>query len=113
MSKMVKVLVFEPLKPPEIRYIRDELEDMQSIVGGYIESVYLHNGLAVICNEDGKLIGLPPNRPWFDEFGRVRDILHGTFFVVRLGGFGEIIDLTDEDINFAKDFFSTMCVEVN
>lgn len=34
---------------------------MQAIVEGYIEVVRVTNGLAMICNENGKLVSLPYN----------------------------------------------------
>lgn len=37
------------------------LEEMQAIVGGYIEIVYLDNGKLMIVNEEGKINGLPLN----------------------------------------------------
>jgi hypothetical protein len=44
------------------------LEAMQKVVGGYIEYVHLHGSLVefsgythLYCNEEGKLMGLPPN----------------------------------------------------
>ncbi|MDR1950708.1 MAG: DUF3846 domain-containing protein [Bacteroidales bacterium] len=37
------------------------LEEMQSIVGGLIELVYLDNGKIMVINEEGKLIDLPIN----------------------------------------------------
>lgn len=38
-----------------------QLEQMQKVVGGYIEIVHLKNGWLVVCNEEGKLIGLEEN----------------------------------------------------
>lgn len=37
------------------------LEELQKIVGGYIEVVRLDDGAIMIINEEGKLHGLPPN----------------------------------------------------
>jgi hypothetical protein len=37
------------------------LEEMQKLVGGYIEYVYLANGGQAVINEDGHLRHLPPN----------------------------------------------------
>lgn len=37
------------------------LEEMQAIVGGYIEIVYLDNGQLMIVNEEGKINGSPLN----------------------------------------------------
>lgn len=49
----------------ELRIVRGStLEDLQEIVGGYIEFLRFpgRNDVACFVNEDGKLIGLPENR---------------------------------------------------
>ena len=56
----MKVLVVEPMKPCEVREIPDTLEAMQQTVDGYIESVSFERE-AIVCNEQGKLLGLPYN----------------------------------------------------
>ncbi len=38
-----------------------------------------------ICNDDGKLMGLPLNRALRDEDGQMYDAVAGTFLVVGLG----------------------------
>ena len=40
--------------------LKYDLETMQGIVGGYIESVFLPDA-TVYVNEEGHLLGLPPN----------------------------------------------------
>lgn len=37
------------------------LKEMQEIVGGYIEIVPLNNDKLFVCNEEGKIKGLPYN----------------------------------------------------
>ena len=79
----IKVLVVEPLKEPYVREISG-LDDMRAIVGGYIEAAYPfpNDNVAVVCNESGKIMGLPANRPIMDESGLLpKDIIQGTFFV--------------------------------
>ena len=41
--------------------------------------------MALICNEEGKVYGLPYNRAIRDEAGKVQDIIAGPFFVCGLG----------------------------
>lgn len=41
--------------------ISTRLENLQKLVGGYIEAVTLKPGLVILCNEEGKLRGLPFN----------------------------------------------------
>ena len=41
---------------------KDMLEELQNEVGGYIETLtFLREKIVVIVNEEGKLLGLPPN----------------------------------------------------
>ena len=58
------------------------LESMQQIVGGLIEALYpFDEPVALICNEEGKLLNLPLNRALRDDEGNVYDIISGTFFL--------------------------------
>lgn len=41
--------------------------------------------MALICNEEGKLMGLPLNRALFDDDGHIYDIVSGNFLIVGLG----------------------------
>ena len=78
----MRVIVVEPKKKPEVREIGDSLESMQKIVGGLIEAVYpFDEPVALICNEEGKLLNLPLNRALRDDEGNVYDIISGTFFL--------------------------------
>ena len=71
------VLIVEPEKSPRIANISGDLESLQKAVGGYIEAVYPYDDpVAIVCNEEGKLIGLPLNRKLEDY-----DIIAGTFVV--------------------------------
>ena len=78
----MQVVVVEPKKKPMVRDIDVGLESMQKIVGGPIEAVYpFDQPVALICNEEGKLLNLPLNRALRDDEGSVYDIISGTFFV--------------------------------
>jgi hypothetical protein len=75
------ILIVEPEKTPRMAAISGDLESLQKVVGGYIEAVYPYNDLvALVCNEEGKLIGLPLNRKIEDH-----DIIAGTFMICGLG----------------------------
>ena len=77
------ILVVEPGKAPVTREIDGSLREMQKIVGGKIEAVYpfAAGEIALVCNEEGPLLGLPPNRGLRDENGDLYDIVCGTFFL--------------------------------
>ena len=61
MPKEIKVYVKKPGKPLEAWKIHNTLEAMQQVVGGYIETVTVATDLVIVCNEEGRLIGLPYN----------------------------------------------------
>ena len=76
------IVVVEQWKAPYIRGVNDTLEEMQSIVGGYIQVIYpFLDPVALVCNEEGKLTGLPLNRSLSDKNGEIYEIIAGTFFL--------------------------------
>ena len=81
----MNVLVVEPGYLPyekEIIDSADHLEQMQAIVGGLIEPIYpYHEEVAIVCNEEGLINGLPFNRSVPGGYGGV----FGTFFICGLG----------------------------
>lgn len=78
----MQVIVVEPKKKPTAQDIGSDLESMQKIVGGPIEAVYpFDEPVALICNEEGKLLNLLLNRALRDDEGKVYDIISGTFFL--------------------------------
>ena len=101
--KTIKVLIVKPGQAPYAAEIPSALESLQHQVGGLIQVLYLPDA-AIICNDEGKLIGLPLNRPLFDEDRNIYDVIAGTFLVVGLteDDFGS---LTDEQIQRYTDMF--------
>ena len=78
----MRVIVVEPKKKPTAQDIGSDLKSMQKIVGGSIQTIYpFDEPVALICNEEGKLLNLPLNRALRDEDGTVYDIISGTFFL--------------------------------
>lgn len=61
MAEYIKVLVIEPGEEPRIEKVENELYSLQSVVGGCIETVTISDGVCVVCNEEGRLLGLPDN----------------------------------------------------
>lgn len=57
----MKVIYKAPERDPEIRDIPNTLEELQAAVGGYIETVTVASDACIICNEEGRLQGLPYN----------------------------------------------------
>lgn len=84
----MNVLVVEPGYLPYEKEIPDSLSSddhlcaLQEIVGGYIEAIYPYEEeVAIVCNEEGLINGLPFNRSVPGGYGGV----FGTFFICGLG----------------------------
>jgi len=58
----IKVIIKRPdEKWGHVSWISDSLENLQKTVEGNIETVTLPNGVVIICNEEGRIKGLPKN----------------------------------------------------
>ena len=104
----MQVVVIAPKKKPMVRDIGSDLESMQKIVGGSIEAVYpFDEPVALICNEEGKLLNLPLNRALRDDEGNVYDIISGTFFVCAAPPDSDhFAGLTDQQVKMYMKRFS-------
>ena len=66
--KTIEVLLVQPEKAPQLIRIEDSLAAMQRVVGGDIEEYMpFADEVALICNEEGKVNGLPLNRAIYAE----------------------------------------------
>jgi hypothetical protein len=85
-NNTIRILIVEPGKAPYAAEIPSGLESLQKQVGGLIQALYpfADPEAAIICNDEGKLLNLPWNRPLFDADGNMYDIIVGTFLVVGL-----------------------------
>ena len=108
MNDNLTVLYVEPKKLPKQITIKNTLEEKQKLVGGLIEYTSLidDNSVLLICNEEGKILGLPYNR----DIGH--DIIVGPFILVgndqRLG---EDISLTEEQIKKYTNVFNEKSIK--
>ena len=105
-EKQVKALMIEPYKHPCVVELECDLDSLQKAVSigapeqGLIEFVYLEDNVSILCNEQGKLVGLTPNR-WLGK-----DILCGVFYIVAENDEGELMSLTDEQQErYSKMFY--------
>ena len=105
---MLHVLVVEPGRRPRLQSIPHTLQAMQALVGGPIQAVYpFEEPVALICNEEGKLEGLPPNRDLRDEEGTLYDVVCGTFFLCAAPpDEGIFRSLTEEQIRHYQERFA-------
>lgn len=76
----MKVIRKKPGCEPEVIDIDNTLAALQREIGGYIEVITLPYGAAIICNEEGRILGLPDN-------GRVCGVdVVGTVLIVGVNG---------------------------
>lgn len=109
----IRILVVETGQKPKEMEISDRLEVMQAVVGGLIQVLYpFDDPVAVVANDEGKLLGLPMNRALRDEDGNIYDILCGTFF---LSGIEEdrLVSLTDEQMQKFAQIYAVPEIFVN
>ena len=99
------VLVVEPMKKPYVKEIDPGLHSLQAEVGGDIATAYpFSDPVGLVCNDEGKLIGLELNRGLRDEHGEIYDIMAGTFLVVGLSE-DSFTSLTPEQVQKYTEHF--------
>ena len=88
----MKVVICEPGQYARIAEIEPTLKAEQEIVGGLIDCVYPwpNDMVGLVCNDEGKLNGLPLNRALEDY-----DVIAGTFFICGISG-ENFCSLTEE-----------------
>lgn len=104
------VLIVKPGEEPCPAEIGSSLSAMQEVVGGPIEAVYpFEDHVALICHEEGKLIGLPLNRALrCPNTGLVYDAIAGTFFLCAAPPDSEhFASLTEEQVEYYTELFRT------
>ena len=55
----MRIFIKEPGKRTREADVANDLHTLQELVGGHIEAVQIFSDLAVICNEEGRLMDLP------------------------------------------------------
>ena len=75
--------------------IENTLRAKQDFVGGTIQCLHLTNEIDMVCNDDGKLMGLPLNRVWFYESQPI-DVVMGNILCVRHEG-DEFTSIREDD----------------
>ena len=99
----------------EVKEIENTLENLQSIVGGYIEiplisKVFRQHNIDTVINEEGKFIeGLKPEIAIIDGKS-ILDVVYGNCVFVSHDETGNTIGLTDEQI---KIVMTELNMEVN
>lgn len=97
----LKVLIVEPGILPYEKEIENDLHAMQEIVGGLIEPIYPYQDrVALVCNEEGIIRGLPFNRSVEGGYEGV----FGTFFICGFDN-EDLCSLTDEQVKTYREKF--------
>ena len=97
MKNKIKVLYKRVGREPEVIEIENTLQAMQSLVGGFIE-VIPYDYYELVCNEEGKIMGLYPN------VGFDYDVINGNFFIANDDyETGDFASLTDKNIEKIKE----------
>ena len=96
----MNVLVVEPGYAPYEKEVNG-LKEMQAVVGGSIQAIYPYQEpVAIVCNEEELLLGLPFNRSVGGGYGGV----FGAFFVCGLRD-GDFCSLTPKQVKtYRKEF---------
>lgn len=75
-------MLVEPGKAARPVEMKNDLHEMQQMVGGPIQALYpWEEPVAIVCNDEGKNMGLPLNRV-LENY----DIIAGAFFVCGIQG---------------------------
>ena len=105
MDNRIKVLMVEPGMHPKVTTLEDDLDALQKAVSigadyqGLIEIISLGNNDCLLCNEEGKLIGLEGNR----RLGN--DIIVGVFYIMSEDEEGNLVSLTEKKIQYYTELF--------
>lgn len=107
-DKPLKVLAFRVNEHgvpclPYMTTITDSLEEIYKLVHQPIQVVHLTDEIDLVCCDEGKLIGLPPNRAWVDDDKQVLDVIVGDFFLCRHKN-SEFTDIKKSDLELALGY---------
>ena len=105
----MQVVIVEPEKKPVVQNIDNTLTSVQQLVCGTIQAVYaFEEPVALICNDEGKLLNLPLNRTLRDSNGAIYDIVAGTFFLCAAPVDSDRFEcLIDEQVQIYLERFAT------
>lgn len=104
-AKEIKVLMVEPGKHPRVTTLANDLDSLQKAVSigadyqGLIEIISIGKGDCLLCNEEGKLIGLEGNRR-LDN-----DIIVGVFYIMSEDEEGNLVSLSERKIKHYTKLF--------
>ena len=105
----IKVLALLPMEPPKVVELDYTLEAMQKFVGGNIECLPLCDlgaEFTLVCNDEGKLLELPPNRMLWGG----ADYLTGSGFIAGTDSECNMTSLTAEEIAYYTEKYRAFLI---
>ena len=105
-EKKIQALMIPPKAHPMEVTLQNQLDALQKAVSidapsqGLIEIITLDKKNCILCNEEGKLLGLEPNR----RLGH--DIIVGVFYICGQSKDGELCSLSEDRIRFWSHVFA-------
>ena len=110
-EEKIKILALLPAELPKKIELDNNLEAMQKFVDGHIECLTLYDSgseVILVCNDEGKRLGLPLNRPLWDG----ADVLVGPGFLAGCDNEGNLTFLSQSATDFYKEKFRAFIVEI-
>ena len=104
-EETIRVVLLEPHQMAKTVEVKNTLEGLQGLVKGDIEPFYpFEEEVCFICNDEGKINGMEPNRAIYDDDHNMVDVLFGPGFICSCSGenFGS---LSDEQIERYTEMF--------
>lgn len=101
----INVVLVEPYKFAKSVQIENKLSEMKQIVKGLICIYYLDENIVIVCNDEGKINGMPLNRAIHKD-NKIIEIIAGPFFICKaLPSEDTFSSLSDEEINKYLNLF--------
>lgn len=114
-EEKITVVLLEPDKMARVAEIDSSLKGMQHIVGGAIEAAYyFEEEVCVVCNDEGKINGMPLNRAVYGRDKKMLDVIAGSAFICDCSGENfnslskEQISRYMEKFKYPEVFFQSM-----
>lgn len=115
MEKQIKVLICRTGKKAELAEIKNQKEEMEKIVGGLIDPVFLYtNNIMLVCNDEALIRGLPKNIAFGytdkqgilerkEHRGMITSIVHGDCIFCSYDDGQMACSLSDEQVELLKN----------
>lgn len=104
MKTKIRVAVKDPGKPLKVELMKNDIETLQTMVGGWVEGTTFLD-MMVLMNEDAITLGLPPSLR-FD----VGQYVLGTVVFISTDWCGNMDSLSDKQIDILEHYIPLVSV---